>query len=243
MKDNKKGSIIIGSIVGASLVLSSVVIGAFAYMIRASDDVISVTGSARTSVTADKVKWVSNITRTAKESELKAGYAALSKDLTIVKTFLNDSKVPAGEVTVSPVNVYQNYDAQNRGLTEKEYNLSQTITINSTDVPLVTNLAKNVQAVVNQGAIFSTQELSYFYSELARLRVSLLSQAVTDARARAEKITENGGQKIGALKSASSGVVQVLPANSVDVSDYGNYDTSSIEKEVMVTVKATFKLK
>ncbi len=39
------------------------------------------------------------------------------------------------------------------------------------------------------------------------------------------------------------GVVQVLPPSSTEVSDYGAYDTSSIEKEVMVTVKASFRLR
>jgi hypothetical protein len=35
----------------------------------------------------------------------------------------------------------------------------------------------------------------------------------------------------------------VLVPNSVDVSDYGSYDTSSIEKEIMVTVHPVFGLK
>jgi len=39
------------------------------------------------------------------------------------------------------------------------------------------------------------------------------------------------------------GVVQVMPVNSVEISDYGTYDTGSIEKEVMVTVKALFILR
>jgi hypothetical protein len=37
-------------------------------------------------------------------------------------------------------------------------------------------------------------------------------------------------------------VVQVLPVNSVDVSDYGSYDTQNIEKEISVTVRAAFVL-
>ena len=39
------------------------------------------------------------------------------------------------------------------------------------------------------------------------------------------------------------GVVQVMSLGSVDVSDYGSYDTSNIEKEVMITVKTVFGLK
>lgn len=34
-----------------------------------------------------------------------------------------------------------------------------------------------------------------------------------------------------------------MPVGAVEISDYGSYDTSGIEKEVMVTVKASFGLK
>jgi hypothetical protein len=45
---------------------------------------------------------------------------------------------------------------------------------------------------------------------------------------------------VGRLKSASSGVVQVLAPNSIDVSDYGSYDLQTIDKEVMLTARAVF---
>jgi len=75
------------------------------------------------------------------------------------------------------------------------------------------------------------------------LRVSLLSDAIKDAQARAAKMAEATGRKVGDLKSAASGVVQVLSSNSLEVSDYGTYDTSKINKNVMVTVRAAFGLK
>jgi hypothetical protein len=89
----------------------------------------------------------------------------------------------------------------------------------------------------------STQSLEYYYSKLPDLRVSLLEDAVKDAKLRAEKIAAGTGRRVGSVRAASSGVVQVLSPNSVDISDYGNYDTSSVDKDVMVTVKASFDLK
>jgi hypothetical protein len=73
--------------------------------------------------------------------------------------------------------------------------------------------------------------------------VSLVGQAIADAKARAVQIAKAGGSSVGALKSASSGVVQVLAPSSTNVEDYGSYDTSTIEKEVMVTARATFYVK
>ena len=73
--------------------------------------------------------------------------------------------------------------------------------------------------------------------------MALIGKAVQDAKARAESIAKSTGQSVGALKSASSGVVQVMAPNSVDISDYGSYDTSTIDKQIMVTARATFFLK
>ena len=70
-----------------------------------------------------------------------------------------------------------------------------------------------------------------------------MDNAVEDARKRAKAIAESTGQSVGKMKSAASGVVQVMAPNSTDVSDYGQYDTSTREKDVFVSVRTTFILK
>jgi hypothetical protein len=126
---------------------------------------------------------------------------------------------------------------------EKKYNLMQNIKVESSDVDKVSELAKNTgPLVVSKGVLFSTNSLEYYYSKLPETRIELIGKAVEDAKARATELANAGGKKIGILKSASSGVVQVLAPNSIEVSDYGMYDTSSINKEIMVTVKASFEV-
>ena len=125
----------------------------------------------------------------------------------------------------------------------KEYTLRQNVELKSLEVEKVTELSKNIQDLIDQEILFSTQYVEYVYTKLPELRVNLLSEAIKDAKLRAEKIAESSDKKIDVIRSASIGVAQVLPVNSVEISDYGAYDTSSIEKEVMVTVKATFSMK
>ena len=90
------------------------------------------------------------------------------------------------------------------------------------------------------GANLSPEQPQYYISTLPQLRVSLLGAAIKDAKARASAIAQSGGSSVGALETASSGVVQVLAPNSTNVEDYGQYDTSSIDKQVTVTVRANF---
>ncbi len=230
-----------GLLVGIALILSTL-IGAYTfYQIRSFDNTLTVTGSASKAVTADHVKWVGSINRVVKVTGLKAGYAELASDLVSVKTFLKNNQITDNQIVISPVFMDQNYD-QPQGA-ERSYTLRQTIEINSDNVNAIAEVAKNINPLIEKGVIFSTQSVEYTYSKLPEERVALLTDAIIDAKARASKLAQSSGKKVGQLKSASSGVVQVLSANSLDVSDYGSYDTSKVEKNIMLTVKASFTLK
>lgn len=227
-------------IIAAGFVISAAIIGWSWFAVHALDNVITVTGSAKQHVTSDSVKWRLSISRKATETYMASGYTQLAGDLKAVKQFLKDNNIPDTAVTVSQVFVDQiyNYSANYSG--PQEYNLHQDITIQSSDVNGIDALSKDLSAITARGIFVSGNNLEFYVSSLPDLRVSLLADAVKDAKARAEELAKAGGQNVGPLKSASSGVVQVLSPNSVDISDYGQYDTQSIEKDVMVTARATF---
>ncbi len=235
----------LGIILGIFFVVGMALFSFAFFKARSTDDSLAVTGSAKRLITSDTVKWTAMIARTVTMPELKSGYSQMAKDIEIVKKFYISNGFLEKDLTISPVTMYQNYDYnyQNSTPENRYYNLQQIITIQSQDVQKVTDLAKNIQDIIDKGVIFTTQSLEYFYSKLADLRIDLLSEAVKDAKVRAEKIAESGNRNIGSLKSAGMGVVQLLPVNSVDISDYGSYDTMNIEKEAMVTVKANFTLR
>lgn len=231
-------------IIGLAFVAAAAVFGLFYYSAQstiAAKDILSVTGSAKVSVTSDQAKLTITISRTVPVSDLAGGYSGIAHDLALANDLLKKNGLPASEVVASPITMNQMYD-QNNGA-EIRYQLTQTVTVQDNDIAKVTKVSQAIPSLASQGAILSVQALEYYYSKLPDLRVSLLSDAVKDAKARAEKIAEGTGRGIGNVQSASNGVVQVLSPNSVDVSDYGSYDTSSINKDVMVTIKASFQLK
>jgi hypothetical protein len=229
-------------ILGIFLVIGVSIISFSLYQIKAADNFLSVTGSAKQSVTADIVKWNSSFARTVLASNLKVGYAQMKQDEAIISKFLKDSGIADTELTISPVSMQKqyNYDKTNA---PDEYMLVQNVMIQSGDIEKIKNLSKNTQSVIDQGVIFSVSSPEYYYTKLPEARVNLLPEAMKDAQKRAESIAQSTGKKVGNLKSASMGVVQVMQPNSVDISDYGNYDVSTIEKEIMITVKASFSLK
>jgi hypothetical protein len=238
----KQKLILLPTIMGVCLIISAT-IWATAYYNKDSSNSLSVTGSASKEVVSDSAKFSGSFSRIIKISNLKSGYDQMASDLKIVKNFLKAQGMDDKDVTISTVSMNENYNYNNGNQTEKEYILNQQVEVSSSDVNKITSLAQNTQELINSGIIFSTNPVEYYYTKLPDLRVSLLSDAIKDAKARAEKMAEATGKKVGDLKSAASGVVQVLSSNSLEVSDYGTYDTSKINKNVMVTVRAAFGLK
>ena len=241
MENNNKSLLGFGVILGLSIIISFGLASYTFYKLRATD-FISTTGSATQEVTSDSVKWTSTITRVVTLATVQDGYTKLAADLAAVKSFLSQNGIPDTSINVDPVFMNQIYD--NSSQATKNYNLTQNIEVQSSDVQKIANLSQNTNSlIVDNGILFSTVSLEYYYSKLPDARVALLTDAIADAKARAQKLAEAGGKNIGTLQSASSGVVQVLAPNSANVSDYGTYDTSSIQKQIMVTVKTSFEIK
>ena len=118
-----------------------------------------------------------------------------------------------------------------------------SVRVEDKDISKVDALAKNISTLIDQGIIADYQNTDYLYTKLDSLRPALFAAATKDALTRAQAIASGTGVKVGALRSAKTGIIQVLAPNSTDVSDYGTYDLSTKAKEVSATVNVSFELK
>lgn len=239
MKKSNK-FLLVGLILGLSLIASSSIVSKTFLDVKNLDNVITVSGSAKQKVTSDSARWTGNFSRTVTKDNLKDGYNQMKSDEKTVGDFL----IAQGfqdHFEISPVFMNEVYKSDSNA--PREYNLTQNIEIKSDDVNKLKELAKNSDQLAGRGIIFSTNAVEYYYSKLPDLRISLLPEAISDAKKRADIIASSSGKNVDSVKSVSMGVVQVMPVGSIDVSDYGSYDTSTIDKEVMITVKTIFSLK
>lgn len=228
-------------VLASGLVIAAALMGGVYALTRDGGNRLTVTGSARMSVTSDRSVWRTSFSRGVLAAGLKEGYTGMNNDLAIVKRFMIEQGIPETQMVISPVTVTEEWNQNSSD--PKRYTLRQNIEVTSNDIAKITDIAKMADRVVAQGVFFQNDSVEYYYTALDEARVKLLTDAVTDARARAQSMAASGRQRVGKLVSASSGVVQVLSKDSVDVSDYGSYDTSKPEKDIMVTVRATFKVK
>lgn len=230
-------------VLGLGIIVAAAIASLTFYNIRSMDNTLSVTGSASQAVQADSAKWTLFVSRSALEGEVPAVQGRVERDMDAVAAFFSQNGIAAGDIRVSPVSVDQDYSYNKTGGEPTRYMVRQQVTVTSKDPTQIDKLSKEIGALAGRGILVSAGQPEYYVSSLPEIRVALIGKAVEDAKARAESIAKSTGQRVGALKSASSGVVQVMAPNSVDISDYGSYDTSTIDKQVMVTARATFFLK
>lgn len=231
----------------AALVLGVCLMGAAAiaayafYSVHTLDNTLTVTGSATQSATADSARWVVDVTRSATESTIPDAQVQVAADSAQVAQFFARAGIAASSTDVSAIAVDRDYGGSQDA--PPSYNVHESVTVTSDDPPRIQALSKDITSLSNRGILFSAHQPEYYISNLPELRISLIGAAVQDAKKRAEQIAQSTGRAVGPLQSASGGVVQVMAPNSVDVSDYGSYDTSTIEKTVMVSTHATFYLR
>ncbi|HNZ84152.1 MAG TPA: SIMPL domain-containing protein [Candidatus Pacearchaeota archaeon] len=244
------------AVLGACLIISTLFIAISFYNVKALSNNLTVTGSAEKVVMSDTVKWISNISRNVDANSLKAGSAQLKADIAILEDHFQKLGIKETEITINPPTISVLCENQNNVIWDKSgnqncagnrisgYSLQQTIIVESDRPKEITEISKEAgDQLIEKGLVFATQGVEYYYNKLGDLRLELLGEATKNAKERAEKIAKSTGKDIGFLQSASQGVFQVTAKNSTDVSDYGVYDTSSIEKKVISVVRASFVLK
>ena len=232
------------TVIAASLIMALAVGGGLvkvgAGFAARTDNGITVTGSAKTTATADNVVWTLNV---ALSSQLVAdAVRKVGADVDAVSTYLTKGGIPASALTLGAVSSYANEEWQNGNSTGRilSYRASRDITVRTSDVQLVYKLSQGIGSLLQNGVNVNNYGPQYYISTLPDLRPQLLEDAMKDAKTRAEAITKAVGGSVGAVQSVKSGVFQVTTPDSTMVSDGGAYDTSTIDKTVTSTVSVPF---
>jgi hypothetical protein len=229
--------------VALSLALvGSTFIGATALRdVKSSNDVMVVTGSAKRPIRSDYIIW--RLSVSSQQPTAQAAYQDLKRQTERVQAYLRENQVPAEAITLSAIESYAIPEVSPNGRETGQtlaYRLTQRFEVRSTEVDRYTTLSQQSTDLINDGINLVSESPQYLYTELSKLRIEMVAEATKDAKARAEAIAQSAGNQVGAVRSAETGVFQITSRNSTEVSDYGMYDTSSIEKDITAVVSVTF---
>lgn len=228
------------TILAVGILLGSLAIGS-GIRDRNHNDVVSVTGSAKQRITSDYAIW--DISVTSQDATAAKAADQLDRWTASVRQFLLAHGITVSELSAQPVST-QTITPPSSGYTNKVsgYQLTRSFEVRSSRVQAVANVADASSALLKQGIALSAQPLQYVFTKLADIRPGLLAAAVKDAQDRANVLVGATGGKLGKLRGVNVGVFQVTSPNSTQVSDYGVYDTSTLQKDVTAVVNVTFAL-
>lgn len=234
-------------IFGAAIIIAAYFLGN-AYVDRANPaQIISVTGSGNKNFTSDLIVWEGQFS--TNNTNLKAAFEQVNNDKEIVRAYLVSKGIAESNIIFNSVQTNEERDNQYEngnyvGSIFRGYRLNQTVQIESQNVELIEGVSREITELLNKGVQFNSYQPRYYYTQLADLKIEMISKATEDARVRAESIAENSGSGLGDLISAQMGVFQITGQNSgEDFSWGGSFNTDSKKKTASITMRLDYKVK
>jgi uncharacterized protein len=212
--------------------------------VKSDDQTIAVTGSAKRRIRSDLIVWSATVSYEG--DTMQSAYKSLAQAVPKVVEYCKQKGIAADAIQVDSIAVKPLHPRDKEGREHEDtisgYVMSQTIEVRSSDVARVSEVSRAATELINQGIMLESAAPAYHYTKLGELKIQMLHEAAKDTRVRAEQIALATGAKLGSLRSAKMGVMQINPADSTETSSEGNNDTSSLDKDVIAVVTSNFQL-
>jgi hypothetical protein len=230
-------------IVGLAAVIATFILAITVTNIKSNDQSITTTGSAKQVIVSDL--GILRGTINVQAASPKEAYQQLQAEKPIILNYLKSKGFSEDSIEFQTSNTYANYQFNQNGqqIGISSYTTSQSISVSSTDVNKIKEVSLDISSLVEQGVNFMVNMPEYYYTKLGDIKIEIQAEAAKDAMIRGERIAVATGRKLGALRRARMGVIQITPENSNMVSDMGINDVSSIRKEITAVVNADFSIK
>jgi uncharacterized protein len=241
--ENKNSLFLPAAILGISFIIGVVFFTNAWKSSQSANQTISVTGSAKKEIVSDLGFLRGTISVQAQTSE--SAFAELNRQKPILISYLDRKGFPKDKIEFFTINSFPVYEMSEQGYQTGRvigYVYSQRIEIQSADVNKIKELSLDITSLIEKGVSFNVEQPEYHYTKMADLKIEIQAAAAKDAMIRAQKIAEATDRDLGPMRSARMGVLQITPKFSNAISDYGINDLSSIEKEIIGVVNASFEI-
>lgn len=208
------------------------------------ENIIRVKGVAELDVTSDRGSWWTSVSGRA--PTLAEADADRERAMAALRAFVLAKGFKESELSVGSVSISKVYRRDEKGNTTNEleaYVLSQSLGVRSSSLELLRDASNEVTgALVKQGFESGTNSPSFTVSTIEKTKLDLLEKATANAYERAQTLARGSGSSVGGLVSAAQGVYQIVARGETGSSDYGEFDTSSIEKTARVVVTLEYSV-
>jgi uncharacterized protein len=234
-------TVVVALAVGASFVTSTWV-ASRAYLKRGEQQehvtrTLGVTGSAKKPIVSDLAQW--SILVAGEGKTIEDAFQRMSSSGDRVREFLTQKGFGAEAVNAGPIRTETHYRRDEKGNETRDitsYRLVRAFEIRTADVRKVEKASGEVTEILKTGAHVASQAPEFVYTKLADLKIQMIGEATANARERADRIAKESGCRVGTVKDARAGVLQITRPWSTEVTSSGANDTSSVEKDVTAVV-------
>ncbi len=229
----------LGLILGLCLIIGASVLSS-----NFKKNEITVTGSAFEIVKSDSASWRVQVSTKAPTSV--AAYNALKVQVPVVEEFLIQSGIKKEDISYLGITNYPTYKRDAKGNFTQDvayYNYDQTLKITSSDPELINKTYLEIPSLIQKGITLQAFAPEYYYGDLNKKKAELLKAATADAKVRAQGMLKATNNKVGKISSVKMGVMQITPADSNEVSDWGINDSSTIDKKITAVANVVFSVK
>jgi len=239
---NENRLVIPSIIISLAAIVAVVILASTFKNIKSENQSINTTGSAKKVIISDL--GVLNGTISVNAPSAKEAYQLLQSEKPVLINYLTKQGFTEKGIEFQTLNNYANYMYNQNGqqIGVSSYTASQMVRVSSPDVNKIKDISLDISSLIEQGVSFIVNSPEYYYTKLSDIKIEIQAEAAKDAMIRGERIAEATGRKLGALRRARMGVIQITPENSNMVSDQGINDVSSIRKEITAVVNADFSI-
>ncbi|MAE66554.1 MAG: hypothetical protein CMJ18_19975 [Phycisphaeraceae bacterium] len=237
------GTAALGACLALGMIVSTWIGARTVLRIKVRDTTIRVKGFAERRIDADIAVWSGDLT--TRDADLATAMAQMEAHRARLLDYLATMGFEHASVGVAAVGIdklYRTGETRMRTNEIEQYVLKQHFEVKAGDVRRIAATATQSSGLLKEGIELASQTPRYLFTRLNDLKLDLLEEATRNARARAERLIAGSGSRIGMLRKASQGVFQITPAHSTRVSDYGENDTTRIEKSVRAVVTIEYEV-
>ena len=197
------------------------------------DRQVTVKGLAEEEMPADMVTWP--IQTKEMGNDLPQLYKKINETADTIKAFLMENGIKENEISVNaPYVIDLDADQYSENKRDYRYNITNTITVSSSNVKLVGELINRQGELLQQGiAIVDGGNVSYDLVSFPDIKPRLMSEAIKNAEKTAKQFAENSKSKINKIITADQGQF------SIDDRD----ENTPYIKKVRVVTTITYSLK
>ena len=245
-KSIARGLTILGVLLAVGMSLGAFILGVQTKNIGSAKQSITVKGVSEKPIESTSAEW--QITIKAHADTFSDALGQLRNEKPAIESFLaqfgfNGDSVAFDAESVQPKMVDERDDRGYYVEVQKGFNATQTVYIKTENLAKIQEARAKIIEYQAQGHNLSVSDVDFLVGNLDDIKLQLIGEATQNAKARAQEFAQSGDTKVGAMRAASQGTFDILPASgSVEDSSGGVYDKSTVSKVARVVVTIEYNV-